>query len=304
MDNTDSSLAQTSSISTAATIKHDFTRQVEEVKTPKSDINALILDYLTVAGYPNAAAKFSSEANLQPQQPTSAIQQRLRIQKFIHRGEIENALEELNQNKSLTCTTHIDLPITDEKQPLFYEPLTLPYSYHYSFLGLDGLTLEKILDNDDSLLFALLRLQLVELIRNCNNSPDRDISAALKFAQTKLGPKATTKPEFLEDLEKTMSLLVFPQDDSLDQSLSALLQPSLRRDVADQVNQAILEYQQQRKEAAIRQLVQMRVWSEEVTRKETKKDLPAVIELGLDGDDNDHGRHDVISNGHEPMITT
>ncbi|KAI0818010.1 ran binding protein in the microtubule-organising centre [Xylaria sp. FL0064] len=249
---------------THSTIKHDFTRQVEAVKTPKSDINALILDYLTVAGYPNAAAKFSSEANLQPQQPTSAIQQRLRIQKFIHRGEIENALQELNQ------------------------------------------VFPSILDNDDALLFALLRLQLVELIRKSNNSPDRDISAALKFAQTKLGPKATTKPEFLEDLEKTMSLLVFPQDDSLDPSLSALLQPGLRRDVADQVNQAILEYQQQRKEAAIRQLVQMRVWSEEVTRKETKKDLPAVIELGLDGDDNDHDndRHNTISNGHEPMITT
>ncbi|KAI0460256.1 ran binding protein in the microtubule-organising centre [Xylaria acuta] len=250
----------TSSTSTATPVKHAFTRQVEEVKTPKSDINALILDYLTVAGYPNAAAKFSSEANLQPQQPTSAIQQRLRIQKYIHKGEIENALQELNE------------------------------------------VYPSILDNDDSLLFALLRLQLVELIRNCNNSPDRDISAALKFAQTKLGPKATMKPEFLEDLEKTMSLLVFPQDDSLDPSLSALLQPSLRREVADQVNQAILEYQQQRKETAIRQLVQMRVWSEEVTRKETKKDLPGIIELGLDGDDAD--RQDDIQNGHEPMITT
>lgn len=161
---------------------------------------------------------------------------------------------------------------------------------------------KKILDNDDSLLFALLRLQLVELIRDCNNSPDRDITTALKFAQTKLGPKATTKPEFLEDLEKTMSLLVFPQDDSLDPSLAALLQPSLRRDVADQVNQAILEYQQQRKEAAIRQLVQMRVWSEEVTRKETKKDLPETISLGLNGDES--CSHDAISNGHEPMITT
>ncbi|KAJ8128506.1 hypothetical protein O1611_g5127 [Lasiodiplodia mahajangana] len=216
-------------------MKHAFTRQVEEVQTPKSDINALILDYLTVAGYPNAAAKFSSEANLQPQQPTSAIQQR-------------------------------------------------------------------ILDNDDSLLFALLRLQLVELIRDCNNSPDRDISIALKFAQTKLGPKATTKPEFLEDLEKTMSLLVFPQDDDLDPSLADLLKPSLRRDVAAQVNQAILDHQRQRKETAIRQLVQMRVWSEEVARKENKKDLPGVIELGLDGDDAD--RHDALQNGHEPMITT
>lgn len=250
----------TSSTSTATAVKHAFTRQVEEVKTPKSDINALILDYLTVAGYPNAAAKFTSEANLQPQQPTSAIQERLMIQNFIHRGDIENALDELN-----------------DKYP-------------------------SILDNDDSLLFALLRLQLVELIRNCNNSPDRDISIALKFAQTKLGPKATMKPEFLEDLEKTMSLLVFPPDDKLDPSLSALLQPSLRRDVADQVNQAILEYQHQRKETAIRQLVQMRVWSEEVTRRETKKDLPEHIELGLDDDDAD--QHDDFQNGHEPMITT
>ncbi|KAI8632016.1 ran binding protein in the microtubule-organising centre [Xylariaceae sp. FL1651] len=241
-------------------MKHAFTRQVEDVKTPKSDINALILDYLTVAGYPNAAAKFSAEANLQPQQPTSAIQQRLKIQTFIHRGEIENAIQEVNE---------VDPSILDKNQPLY---------------------------------FALLRLQLVELIRNCNNSPDRDITVALKFAQNKLGPRATARAEFLEDLEKTMSLLVFPQDDSLDPSLSALLQPGLRRDVADQVNQAILESQQQRKEAAIRQLVQMRAWSEEVTRKETKKDLPARIELGLDGDDSD--QHDGTQNGHEPMITT
>lgn len=152
------------------------------------------------------------------------------------------------------------------------------------------------------MLFALLRLQLVELIRDCNNSPDRDITTALKFAQTKLGPKATTRPEFLEALEKTMSLLVFPQDDSLDPSLSCLLQPSLRRDVADLVNQAILEYQHQRKETAIRQLVQMRVWSEDITRKDTKKDIPQRIWLRFDSDEAD--RDEAVQNGHEPMITT
>ncbi|KAI1336625.1 CTLH/CRA C-terminal to lish motif domain-containing protein [Xylariaceae sp. FL0016] len=247
----------TSSTSTATPLKHAFTRQVEEVKTPKSDINALILDYLTVAGYPNAAAKFSTEANLQPQQPTSAIQKRQQIQTLIHKGEIENAIQELNE---------------------------LDY---------------KILDNDQPLHFALLRLQLVELIRACNNSVDRDISKALQFAQAHLGPRATTNESFLKDLEKTMSLLVFPQDDKTDPSTAALLKPSLRREVADEVNQKILERQQQRKEAAIRQLVQMRAWSEEVARKDSsRKDLPARIELGLDGDETDQ------NGGHEPMITT
>src|SRR6478609_3251354 len=40
------------------------------------DINALILDYLTMEGYPNAAAKFSKEANLQPHQSEQTIQAR------------------------------------------------------------------------------------------------------------------------------------------------------------------------------------------------------------------------------------
>ncbi|KAI1487719.1 CTLH/CRA C-terminal to lish motif domain-containing protein [Biscogniauxia mediterranea] len=250
----------TSSTSTATPMKHAFARQVEEVQTPKSDVNALILDYLTVAGYPNAAAKFSTEANLQPQQPTCAIQSRQQIQTFIHKGEIEKAIHALNE----------------------LEP--------------------SMLDKDEPLHFALLRLQLVELIRTCNNSPSRDIMPALKFAQTYLGPRATTNPAFLEDLEKTMSLLVFEQNDSLDASLAALLQPSLRREVADQVNKGILERQQQRKEAAIRELVQMRAWSEDVVRKEGKKNLPERIELGLDGEDVE--KQDGSQNGHEPMITT
>ncbi|KAI5923657.1 CTLH/CRA C-terminal to lish motif domain-containing protein [Camillea tinctor] len=250
----------TSSTSTATPMKHSFARQVEEVKTPKSDINALILDYLTAAGYPNSAAKFTSEANLQPQQPTSAIQARQQIQTFIHKGEIEKAIQALNE--------------------------------------LDP----SMLDKDEPLHFALLRLQLVELIRTCNNSPNRDIMPALKFAQTYLGPRATTNPAFLEDLEKTMSLLVFEQNDALDASLAALLKPSLRQEVAAQVNKRILEGQQQRNEAALREMVQMRAWSEDAVRKDGKKDLPARIELGLDGEDAD--KQDGAQNGHEPMITT
>ncbi|KAI0134960.1 CTLH/CRA C-terminal to lish motif domain-containing protein [Daldinia grandis] len=245
-----------SSASTTKSMKHPFLRQVEELKTPKSDINALILDYLTVAGYPNAAAKFSTEANLSPQQPSSSIYARRQIQTFIHRGEIENALHALND---------LDPSILDEDEPLH---------------------------------FALLRLQLVELIRK--SRPGGDIGPALEFAQTQLGPKAPRTPQFLEDLEKTMSLLVFDHD-NLDPTLSALLRPGLRQDVADKVNKAILERQKQRREAAIRHLVQMRAWSEEMVRKEGKKDLPSRIDLGLDGDDSERFR---VENGHESMIMT
>lgn len=62
-----------------------------------SDINALILDYLTTEGYPKAAAKFCKEANLQPQQENSAVQTRQEIQHAIHSGNIEAAISALNE---------------------------------------------------------------------------------------------------------------------------------------------------------------------------------------------------------------
>ncbi|PHH92101.1 hypothetical protein CDD83_8952 [Cordyceps sp. RAO-2017] len=90
-------IAMTSTASTATPAKHEFERRVEEAKSPKSDINALILDYLTMEGYPNAAAKFSKEANLQPQQDGASIRTRQEIQNFIHGGNIQSAIETLNE---------------------------------------------------------------------------------------------------------------------------------------------------------------------------------------------------------------
>lgn len=71
-------------------------RQMFKINFDFSDINALILDYLTMEGYPNAAAKFSQEANLQPQQDTCSILARQQIQNCIHGGDIQTAIETLN----------------------------------------------------------------------------------------------------------------------------------------------------------------------------------------------------------------
>lgn len=94
-----------------------------------------------------------------------------------------------------------------------------------------------------------------------------------------------------------MALLVFPQD-GLEPPLAALLRPELRRAVADRVNKAILTSQNARRDAAIRSLVRLRAWAED-TARQNKKDLPARLELGLDGDE----RADSPKNGADPMIT-
>ncbi|KAJ5042298.1 uncharacterized protein L3040_004850 [Drepanopeziza brunnea f. sp. 'multigermtubi'] len=154
-----------------------------------------------------------------------------------------------------------------------------------------------VLDNNPSLYFALLRLQLVELIRKCNATPGNDITPALNFATEYLAPRAPTRKEFMEDLEKTMALLVFPKE-SLEPPLAALLRPELRRGVADRVNKAILTGQNARRDATIRNLVRLRAWAEDAARQ-TKKDLPQHLELGLDGEE----RSGSPGNGPEPMIS-
>ncbi|CAM1511054.1 Fc.00g085670.m01.CDS01 [Cosmosporella sp. VM-42] len=238
--------------------KHAFDRRVEDFKSPKNEINALILDYLTMEGYPNAANRFSKEANIQPQQDNDLVRARQEIQTSIHSGNIETAIETLNE--------------------------------------LDP----QILEHDQALHFALLRLHLVELIRPCDGI-NADIAPALKFATEQLGPRAPTNKKFLEDLEKTMALLLFPRE-TLEPPLAALLSPDLRREVADEVNRAILRKQSLRRETAIRRLVQLRAWAEN-TAREKGKAIPDRLDIGLNGDESDSRPFDT-SNGHEPMITT
>lgn len=140
----------------------------------------------------------------------------------------------------------------------------------------------QILDEHPSLHFALLRLQLVELIRNCTSTPDGDISPALEFATAQLAPRAPTNPQFLEDLERTLALLIFPAD-KLSQSLAALLDPGLRKDIATRVNEAILQSMGARKEARLRNLVKLRAFAENKAR-DAKKDIPEKLDIGLLGD--------------------
>lgn len=173
----------------------------------------------------------------------------------------------------------------------------------------------QILDNNPSLHFALLRLQLVELIRTSTSTPNGDITPALDFATSHLAPRAPTNPQFLEDLERTLSLLIFPSD-NLAPSLAALLDPELRKSIANRVNEAILQSQGARREARLRNLVKLRSWAEQKAR-EAKKDLPEKIDIGLEQDRNSNnnsnqneaqngGTDDAIMHEHEevdPMIS-
>jgi hypothetical protein len=165
---------------------------------------------------------------------------------------------------------------------------------HASLQSASANQIDQILDEDPALHFALLRLQLVELIRNCTSTPDGDISLALEFATSQLAPRAPTNPQFLEDLERTLALLIFPSD-NLSSSLATLLDPSLRKDIAQRVNEAILQSQGARKEARLRNLVKLRAFAEHKAR-DAKKDIPDKLDIGLLGDNNDNNKSSNNSN--------
>lgn len=147
--------------------------------------------------------------------------------------------------------------------------------------------MEQILDEKPTLHFSLLRLQLIELIKSCTSSdPSKtaDITPALEFATQNLAPRAPTDQAFLQDLERTMALLIFPPE-SLEKNpqLASLLEPGLRMEVAAKVNEAISESLGRRREAKIRDLVRCRAWAESQRREGKGRGvLPKTISLGLD----------------------
>lgn len=68
-----------------------------------SDINSLVMDYLVTNGYPAAAKRFAVEANIQPKADIGSIQERVEIRNAIHSGDIQTAIEKINELNPQVC---------------------------------------------------------------------------------------------------------------------------------------------------------------------------------------------------------
>jgi len=145
----------------------------------------------------------------------------------------------------------------------------------------------QLLDSDPSLHFALLRLQLIELIRPAIANPERNMQAALEFAEEELAPRAPANPQFLKDLEETMTLLIF-KPGGVHASLAHLLEPKMRRHVAVRVNESILLGMGDDQRARLYDLIKAREWSE-LQARQAKKDIPERLDVGLNPASADDG---------------
>ena len=55
------------------------------------------MEYLISEGYPEAAQRFALEANIQPEPDVDSIQERVEIREAIASGDIQSAIEKINE---------------------------------------------------------------------------------------------------------------------------------------------------------------------------------------------------------------
>lgn len=67
------------------------------------------MDYLITNGYPAAAKKFAVEANIQARTDFEAIQERVEIRTAIHSGDIQAAVEKINELNPQVSKRFLDL---------------------------------------------------------------------------------------------------------------------------------------------------------------------------------------------------
>ena len=105
-----------------------------------------------------------------------------------------------------------------------------------------------------------------------------------------------------------MSLLIFPSD-NLAPPLAALLNPTLRQEIAQRVNQALLASQGERTKATLYDLVNHRSWANQKAIEAKKDHFPVTIDLGLtatkDGtEDSQSGMSEHHHNGQDEAMNT
>lgn len=208
-----------------------YRRTYTERQLVKRSIDRCVLEYFIQEGFHSAAEILASEAKLQLDSDENGsnigidqLNVKLGFDTIIKRREIKYLILEGNITKAIKVV---------------------------------GQYFPTILDSQPLLLFSLLRLNLIEMIRehkhsNQGEDPEKEksfLNDVLNFVRENMISKVTHSSSLLKDLETTMSLLCFnfdasrPKDElvELPPKLRELFDLSLRRECYRQVNRAILD---------------------------------------------------------------
>ncbi|KAK9706677.1 hypothetical protein RND81_07G144000 [Saponaria officinalis] len=207
--------------------KEEWEKKLNDVKIRKEDMNKLVMNFLVTEGYVDAAEKFRQESGTEPDIDLATITDRMAVKKAVQCGNVEDAIEKVN-----------------DLNP-------------------------EILDTNPQLFFHLQQQRFIELVRNGK------IEEALEFAQEELAPRGEENQSFLEELEKTVSLLAF--EDASKSPVGDLLDISQRLKTASEVNAAILTSQSHEKDPKLPYLLKMLLWAQ--NQLDEKAAYPRINDL-------------------------
>ncbi|CAM6009481.1 unnamed protein product [Sphagnum balticum] len=76
--------------------KEEWEKKLSEVKIMKEDMNKLVMNFLVTEGYVEAAEKFQMESGTQPDIDLGTITDRMAVRKAVQCGQVEDAIEKVN----------------------------------------------------------------------------------------------------------------------------------------------------------------------------------------------------------------
>mmetsp|Transcript_8813 Transcript_8813/g.15859 ORF Transcript_8813/g.15859 Transcript_8813/m.15859 type:complete len:230 (-) Transcript_8813:157-846(-) len=91
--------------------KDEWDRKLAAVKIRKEEMNTLVMNFLVTEGYVDAARLFEKESGTSPGVDLDSITDRMQIRKAVQNGEIEDAIDRVND---------LNPEILEEKQHLFF----------------------------------------------------------------------------------------------------------------------------------------------------------------------------------------
>ncbi|CAL5412175.1 unnamed protein product [Camellia sinensis] len=94
-------IRQLAEIEAMATSKRVITREewekkLNDVKIRKEDLNKLVMNFLVTEGYVDAAEKFRTESGTEPDIDLATITDRMAVKKAVQCGNVEDAIEKVN----------------------------------------------------------------------------------------------------------------------------------------------------------------------------------------------------------------
>lgn len=89
-------LTETMSMSKKVITREEWEKRLNDVKIRKEDMNKLVMNFLVTEGYVEAAEKFRMESGTEPDIDLATITDRMAVKKAVQCGNVEDAIEKVN----------------------------------------------------------------------------------------------------------------------------------------------------------------------------------------------------------------